>query len=541
MRVTQLASWQALERAAERLREERIETLFNIDPHRVDYLAMEAAGLYVDLSKHLVDRSVVTALIRLADERSLSSAIDAMMSGHAVNATQNRPALHALLRSIKTDSDRTAHTDRMDQIAVAHRKMDQLGERIENGQLVGYDGSIIRDIVNIGIGGSHLGPQMVCDALRYERNSRVNVHFVANVDGGDLDRVITTLDPKSTFFIVASKSFATTETLLNAKSASTWIQNHFNDPAATHTHFAAVTAMPDRAIDFGIDQANIFPMWDWVGGRFSLWSTIGLPIALAVGADGFRQLLAGAQAMDQHFATAELAVNIPVMLALISIWNNNFLGYDTLAIVPYDDRLRRLPEYLQQLEMESNGKRITLDNEVVNYATAPVLWGGTGTNVQHAFFQALHQGTRRTATDFIMVLNHPHAAPDHHDALVANCIAQAEGLMKGRPAKLIPDIDNPNAAIDLPLHRETPGNRPSTMLVLDALTPASLGALLALYEHKTYVQGVIWNINSFDQWGVELGKDLADSILDEFRGAPPQPHDSSSSALVARYLKARNR
>ena len=540
MRVNHLESWRALERDAKRLCRKRIEAQFELDPKRLDYLCLDAAGIYVDLSKHLVDRQVIANLLNLAQERKLGRAIEAIFTGELVNLTENRPALHTLLRASDIDPTDPVQTRRASQVAGVRREMNDFSARITNGDLTGHGGSTIRDVVNIGIGGSYLGPQLVCDALRYDHTG-VGIHFVSNVDGGDLDRVLTSLDAASTYFIVASKSFATAETLLNASSARTWIQERFNDPSATRAHFAAVTAMPDRAVEFGIDRDNIFPMWDWVGGRYSLWSAIGLPITVAIGADGFGRLLRGAESMDQHFRTAALERNLPVMLALIGIWNNNFLGYETLAIAPYDDRLQKLPEYLQQLEMESNGKRITLDNEVAEYVTAPVLWGGVGTNAQHAFFQQLHQGNRLTATDFILVLSHQRATRDHHDMLVANCVAQAEGLMRGRLRTHLTDIENPNPTVNLPAHRETPGNRPNTMIVTDALTPESLGALLTLYEHKTYVQGVMWDIDSFDQWGVELGKSLAVSILTELGEASTGPHDASTSALLARYREVRNR
>lgn len=540
MGLTKLQSWQALKGDAARLAGERIERLFELDPNRLRYLCLEAAGIYVDMSKTLLDRSGFDNLLRLAQDRQLTDSIAAMFSGGIVNPTENRPALHTLLRECKFSSTDPLAVERFEQVTAARRQMNDFSDRIAAGEIVGFSGIPIRDVVNIGIGGSHLGPQLVCDALRYEQKSSATVHFVSNVDGGDLDRVLTPLNPESTYFIVASKSFNTAETLLNARSAKAWIADRFNDPNATRSHFAAVTSQPQRAVDFGIDHGNIFPMWDWVGGRYSLWSAIGLPIAIAIGADGFNRLLAGAYAMDQHFRTAELATNIPVMLALVGIWNNNFLGCETHAVIPYDDRLVRLPEYLQQLEMESNGKRMTLGNNIVDYPTVPIIWGGVGTNAQHAFFQQMHQGTRNTSTDFILAFTHQRSAREHHDMLVANCLAQAEGLMKGRPRGTLRDAENPNAQIDLPSHRETPGNRPSTMIVVDSLTPESVGSLLALFEHKTYVQGVIWDINPFDQWGVELGKNLADSIISELTDTRPGAHDPSTNALLARYSKIRN-
>lgn len=539
MRVNELRVWRALERDSVRLRESRIEELLDEDPHRLATLAIEASCIYVDLSKNLIDGPALNNLLNLASERSLPRAIEALFNGEIVNATENRPALHTLLRAELTDSTDPAQTSRMEQIAAVRRQLGDFTERLSTGAIAGHDGAAIRDVVNIGIGGSHLGPCLVCDALRYDRQNLINVHFVSNVDGGALGRVLESLDPASTYFIIASKSFTTAETLLNAQSAKLWIQKRFGDDDATLSHFSAVTARPDRAEEFGIDPENIFPMWDWVGGRYSLWSAIGLPICIAIGVDGFDRLLAGARSMDQHFRTAELSQNLPVMLGLIGIWNNNFLDCDTRAVVPYDDRLEQLPAYLQQLEMESNGKRVTLTNDTTSYATAPVVWGGVGTNAQHAFFQQLHQGTQSTPVDFIIALTHQRATNDHHDMLVANCFAQAQGLMQGRNRDVVGDIENPDSGLDLATHRESPGNRPSTMIALDALTPESLGALLALYEHKTYVEGTIWGINPFDQWGVELGKTLASAILTDFIGVTDTAHDQSTQALITRFSRLR--
>lgn len=540
MGVTQLPSWRALDAHAMRLRDARIERMFESEPDRLKYLCLEAADIYVDMSKTLLDRASLDSLLLLAEERQLTNAIAAMFDGEIVNPTENRPALHTLLRERESPATDALAIERFEHVRAARKQITNFSDRIAAGETLGFSGTPIRDVVNLGIGGSHLGPQLVCDALRYEHVHGVGVHFVSNVDGGDLERVLAPLEPESTYFIVASKSFSTAETLLNARSANTWIAERFKNPDATQSHFAAVTSNSKRAVAFGIDPHNIFPMWDWVGGRYSLWSAIGLPISIAIGSAGFNRLLAGAYAMDQHFRTSALATNIPVMLALVGIWNTNFLGCETHAVIPYDDRLRLLPAYLQQLEMESNGKRITLKNMLTDYATVPILWGGVGTNAQHAFFQQVHQGTRKTSTDFILALTHQRSNQVHHDMLVANCIAQAEGLMRGRPRDTLGDIENPTGQIDLPAHRETPGNRPSTTIVTDSLTPESLGAMLALFEHKTYVQGVIWDVNPFDQWGVELGKNLADAIVSELSGTHSSPHDPSTKALLARYTKIRD-
>ncbi|MBM4228314.1 MAG: glucose-6-phosphate isomerase, partial [Gammaproteobacteria bacterium] len=398
----------------------------------------------------------------------------------------------------------------------------------------------ITDVVNLGIGGSDLGPRMACNALRDEASPLVRLHFVSNVDGGDITHALRNLDPARTAFIVASKSFTTTETMRNARTAQAWLAEACPDPARRAPHFLGITARPDRAREFGIDESRILPLWDWVGGRFSLWSAIGLPVAMAVGMEKFEELLAGAADMDRHFREAPWGDNLPVLLALVGIWNSNFLGAETFAVVPYEQRLAHLPGYLQQLEMESNGKRITHDNEVVTGHTAPILWGGLGTDVQHAFFQLLHQGTRLVPVDFILALHNPLSPSGHHDMLVANCLAQAQALMQGRTAASLKHAAADDEGINLPLHRAMPGNQPSNLLLMDELTPRSLGALVALYEHKTFVQGVIWGVNSFDQWGVELGKVLADALLEDIHtNTVAAQHDPSTAAALRRYLNRR--
>ena len=525
-----------LQQHAARLRGQRIDKLFAGGTRAADW-TIEAAGLYFDHSKQLLDDVARADLIGLAAERGLPARIEDLFQGAEVNPTEHRPALHTALR----DADQT--TAQADGAPVApairatlQRMATVVGDIIE-GRWRGHSGERITDVVNLGIGGSHLGPQLVCDALRHAHVDTLRVHFVSNVDGGDIDRCLQRLDPATTLFIVASKSFTTPETALNARSAQAWILARFSDKAAIGAHFFAISAHPQRAVDFGIAAANVLPMWDWVGGRYSLWSAIGLPIALAIGYDGFERLLAGARAMDHHFRSAPLVRNAPVMLALTGIWNSNFLGAHTQAIVPYDDRLTLLPDYLQQLEMESNGKRMTLANTLVIGETSPIVWGGVGTNVQHAFFQLLHQGTRLVPVDFMLAIRHPRSAPAHHDMLVANCFAQAEALMVGRSLAALRAAGTDAV---LAMHREQPGNQPSNMLLMDELTPETLGALLALYEHKTFVQGVIWQINSFDQWGVELGKQLAAKLLDELAAGAPAAHDDSTTTLMARYLARRS-
>ena len=525
--------WTRLEQHAITLATRELISLFDEEPDRLERLRMTAAGLTLDLSKQAADRSAIALLTELADASGLEAAVAAMFNGDIINHTESRAVLHTALRAgpqgkAQLDGQRVAV-----EVETVLARMAELVAAVHDGRWTGHAGARITDVVNIGIGGSHLGPQLACDALRYQHVGRVRVHFLANVDGGEFDRVVAPLDPASTLFLITSKSFTTVETRLNAMSARAWLASRFPAPAAIARHFVAVSAAPAKAVEFGIAADNVYPLWDWVGGRYSLWSAVGLPIALAVGMAGFRDMLAGARELDEHFRAAPLTSNLPVMLALLALWNSHFLGAECEAVVPYDDRLRYLPDYLQQLEMESNGKRVDRDGQPLVGHSAPVTWGGLGTNAQHAFFQLLHQGTRRVPVDFIVCLTHPAARPDHHDMLIANCIAQSEGLLRGRAGE---------AGDPLGRHRDIPGNRPTSLITLHALTPATLGALIALYEHKTYVQSVLMNINAFDQWGVELGKVLAGSILEEIaQGAVANGHDPSTSALLSDYLAVRGK
>ncbi len=511
----------------------RIERLFTTEPDRLDQLTVEAAGIALDLSKNQISLKALNLLFELAEALDLKGAISDLLSGVEVNNTEQRPALHSSLRMAVAGLPDVPHCK---EILEAHALLSTFVGEVLSGTRRGFDGRAFTDVVNIGIGGSHLGPRLACDAMRYERQLGPNAHFLANVDGGEFDRILSQLNPATTLFIVASKSFSTVETTLNATSAREWLLEAADDASAVASHFIAVSANIGRAVDFGIEARNVYPMWDWVGGRYSMWSAISLPIALCYGMDAFDDLLAGAAEMDQHFASADATRNLPVLLALVSAWHSSFLGADSYAVVPYDDRLRYLPDYLQQLEMESNGKGVTMEGSAVNFDTAPVTWGGLGTNAQHAFFQLLHQGTRFIPVDFIVALTHPAGRGNHHDLLVANCLAQSEGLLRGRKV----DGDDGQSERDLGPHRSTPGNRPSTTISVESLTPATLGSLIALYEHKTYVQSVLWQINAFDQWGVELGKQLADGIVQELeQGRGTNSHDPSTNALIERYLAAR--
>ena len=521
-------------------RSKRVDAEFARDPERHPRHSRSAAGITLDYSKQRLDSAVVALLCELADAHALRERTRDMFEGRSINVTEQRPVLHTALRArrdahLSVDGQEvTAEID-----AVKHR-MRQLAHALRSGEWRGFRGDAVTDVVNLGIGGSHLGPQMACQALSDDATESVRVHFVSNVDGGEIARCLSKLEPARTVFILASKSFTTTETMRNAQTAQAWLRAAGAEEGHLAAHFIAITARPDRAGALGIAPENILPMWDWVGGRYSVWSAIGLPLAIAIGMDRFEHMLAGAEEMDRHFRTAAWPDNLPVLLALLGIWNSNFLGAETLAVVPYEDRLRYLSEYLQQLDMESNGKRVRLDNEAVDSHTAPILWGGIGTNVQHAFFQLLHQGTRLIPVDFILALTNPRSPAGHHDMLVANCLAQAEGLMNGRSAASLDGQMPAVPGIDLPTHRATPGNQPSTLLLMDSLSPHTLGALLALYEHKTFVQGVVWEINSFDQWGVELGKVLAETLLDEIgQGVSTQEHDASTAAALQRYLARR--
>jgi len=519
-----------LQRRARRLRTTRIVELYAREPDRLARLVLEAAGLHLDLSKQLLDRAACAGLLRLAQAAGVPAAISAMFAGETINRSERRAVLHTALRAGPGGTARVDGAPVAPQVAAVRARMAALVAAVRDGTWTGAGGRRITDVVNIGIGGSHLGPQLACDALRDAADGRLRVHFLANVDGNEFARVSAPLMPDTTLFIVASKSFTTSETRLNARAARAWLTAHCPDADAVARHFVAVSASPERAVEFGIAADNVYPMWDWVGGRYSLWSAIGLPVAFALGMDGFDSLLAGAHALDEHFRTAPPAANLPVMAALVQYWNVGVLGASTHAVVPYDDRLRYLPDFLQQLEMESNGKRVDVDDAPLRGHSADVTWGGLGTNAQHAFFQLLHQGTRLVPVEFIVALSHPTGRREHHDVLIANCFAQAEGLMLGHAP------DGPHAAA-----RTSPGNRPSSMLTVPSLTPATLGALLAYYEHRTFVLSVLWNINAFDQWGVELGKRLADVLQQEIAsGAPDAAHDPSTQSLLLRYLAQRN-
>ncbi len=520
-----------------------MEQLFAQDPERFSRFSLEAAGLFLDYSKNRLRRSTLSLLLALARARQVEARRDAMFGGEKINCSEQRAALHTALRAPAGAAPRLDGRDIGMEIHEVLARIYAFAARVRSGDWRGHGGRPITDVVNLGIGGSYLGPKMACQALRSLAHPGLTLHFVSNVDGHDLAAVLARVDPASTLFVVASKTFTTQETMLNAKTARNWFLQRAKQ-ADLAKHFVAVSSNTAAVESFGIDRDNMFPFWDWVGGRYSIWSAIGLPLVLAVGAENFAQFLAGGHAMDQHFRNAPLESNMPALLALVGIWNRNLLGSASLSVAPYHQDLQYFPAYLQQLEMESNGKRVATDGGALEAATCPVIWGDVGTNGQHAYFQLLHQGSDATPVDFIAALRPSHALPGHQAALLANCFAQSEALMRGKSSSQArAEMQAQGKAADqiarLAPHRTFPGNRPSNTILMEALTPATLGALIALYEHKVFVQGAIWGINSFDQWGVELGKLLAKEIEAELSGAAaPGRHDSSTNGLIARARAA---
>ncbi len=517
----------------------QMRSLFADDPARFSRLSLDAAGLFLDYSKNRIVDETITLLCALARERGVGAQRERMFAGEKINTTEERAVLHVALRAPHAGGADGSEVGA--QVQAVLMRMRDFSDRVRRGAWLGASGKALTSVVNIGIGGSFLGPKMACHALRKQRHPGLDFHFISNVDASELDALLPRLDPHTTLFIVASKTFSTAETMMNAQSARAWLVGHCG-AAAIARHFVAVSTNREAVTAFGIDAANMFGFWDWVGGRYSVWSAVGLPVMLAIGADGFGQFLAGAHAMDTHFRTAPLEANMPVLLALLGIWYRNLFGCSTLSIAPYWQDLQYLPGYLQQLDMESNGKHVALDGSTVTLATAPVIWGDVGTNGQHAYFQLLHQGTELVPVDFITVLQEPKQLGAHHKALLANCFAQSAALMRGRTAGEVADeLRAQGMAADriaaLAPHRAFDGNRPSNTILLPEMTPHALGALIALYEHKVFVQGVVWGINSFDQWGVELGKALAKDVEAALR-ATAEPaaagQDCSTAGLVAR-------
>ena len=534
--LRQRPAWKALEAHYETLRDVHLRTLFADNPERGQRLSLEALGLYLDYSKNRIADETLKLLVQLAAESGVKERIEAMFRGEKINFTEHRAVLHVALRAPKGASIVVDGENVVPQVHAVLDKMSHFAERVRSGAWTGYTGKRIRNVVNIGIGGSDLGPVMACEALRHYSDRGLSMRFVSNVDGTDFVEATHGLDPAETLFIVSSKTFTTLETLTNAHSARDWCLAALRDEKAVAKHFAAVSTNAQEVAKFGIDTANMFEFWDWVGGRYSLDSAIGLSLMTAIGPAYFREMLAGMHAMDEHFRTAPFAQNLPALLALIGLWYIDFFGAETIAILPYDHYLGRLSAYLQQLDMESNGKHVDLDGKRVDYQTGPIVWGQPGTNGQHAYYQLIHQGTRLIPCDFIGFCQSLNPLGQHHDLLMANVFAQTEALAFGKTAE---EVAADGAAPPLVPHRTFDGNRPTNTLLADRLTPEILGKLIALYEHKVFVQGSIWRINSFDQWGVELGKMLAKRIIPELTAGDDAglAHDSSTNNLIRRYRK----
>jgi glucose-6-phosphate isomerase len=537
--LTKHKAWRALESHYRKMSRTHLRTLFAQDPERGEKFAVEAVGLYLDYSKNRITDETLSLLIQLADECGLRARIDAMFRGEKINVTENRAVLHVALRAPKGASIMVDGENVVPQVHAVLDKMTGFSNSVRSGDWKGFTGKRIRNVVNIGIGGSDLGPVMAYEALRHYADSSLSFRFVSNVDGTDFAEAVRGRDPAETLFIVSSKTFTTLETMTNAHTARAWSLAAFTgNEASVARHFVAVSTNAAEVAKFGIDTANMFEFWDWVGGRYSMESAIGLSTMIAIGPDDFRAMLDGFHQMDEHFRTAPFEENLPVLMGLISIWYNNFFDAPTVAVLPYEQYLKRFPAYLQQLTMESNGKHVTLDGIQVDYETGPIYWGEPGTNGQHSFYQLIHQGTRRIPCDFIAFTRTLNPLPPHHDILLANVFAQAEALAFGKTREQVKSEGTPDW---LAPHRVFGGNRPSNMILAERLTPETLGKLVALYEHSVFTQGAIWNIDSFDQWGVELGKVLAQRIIPELqsRAEPELEHDSSTNNLIRRYRKQR--
>ena len=544
--VTTLPAWQALQQHRAEMAGFSMREAFAADARRFQRFSLDSCGLLLDYSKNLIDERGLELLIQLAEQAGLQESIANLFNGEQVNASEDRAALHTALRS---PIGRRLQVDGHDIIPEVHRVLNQVTElvsRIHSGLWRGYSEKPIKEVVNIGIGGSFLGPQLVSEALRPFTQRGVRCHYLANIDGSEFRELTARLDPETTLFIVSSKSFGTLETLKNTLAARDWYLAMGGPEEELHRHFIAVTSNRKAAIEFGIGEENIFPMWDWVGGRYSLWSAIGLPIALAIGVSNFKELLAGAYAMDQHFTQAPLAENMPVLMALLGIWYTNFWGAQSHAILPYDHYLRNFTKHLQQLDMESNGKSVRQDGTPLDIATGPVIWGGVGCNGQHAYHQLLHQGRLLVPADFIVPVNSYNPLSDHHQWLFANCLSQAQALMQGKTreeaeaelrARGMPEAEVQRLAP----HKVIPGNRPSNILVMNRIAPFELGALVALYEHKVFVQSAIWGINAFDQWGVELGKEMGKEVYQRLTGQLDSSASDASTQGLIDHFRERHR
>lgn len=535
--LTQRPAWKALAAHHKQIQKLPLRKLFADDARRGQRFTAEAGGLFLDISKNCITDRTLKLLLQLAGESDLRGKMDAMFSGEKINVTENRAVLHVALRAPKGGSIFVDGKNVVPEVHAVLDRMEGFSNRVRSGEWKGHDGKCIKNVINIGIGGSDLGPVMAYESLKHYSERSLTFRFISNVDGIDFVEATRDLEPAETLFIISSKTFTTLETMTNAQSARDWLLAGLGgEVKAVAKHFVAVSTNAEKVSAFGIDTANMFGFWDWVGGRYSMDSAIGLSTMLAVGPDHFRALLAGFHEMDEHFRTAPFGKNLPVLMGLLSVWNNDFLGAQTVAVLPYEQYLKRFPAYLQQLTMESNGKHVTLEGKKVNYQTGPVFWGEPGTNGQHSFYQLIHQGTRLIPCDFIAFGHALTPLGRHHDILLANVFAQAEALAFGKTAAEVKAEGTPDWLVP---HRVFEGNRPSNVILADRLTPEVLGQLVALYEHSVFTQGAIWNIDSFDQWGVELGKVLVQRIIPELEGktAPKPKHDSSTNNLIRRYRK----
>ena len=537
---TKLEAWQALEAHYPKVRDLHLRKLFADDPKRGERLAAEAVGIYFDYSKHRITDETLRLLLQLAEEAGLRARIDAMFRGEKINVTEKRAVLHVALRAPKGHSIVVDGEDVVPQVHAVLDKMADFSNRVRSGEWKGHTGKPIRNVINIGIGGSDLGPVMAYEALRHYSRRNLTFRFISNIDGTDFAEATRDLNAEETLFIISSKTFTTLETMTNAHTARDWALQRLKHPASVAKHFVAVSTNAVEVAKFGIDTANMFEFWDWVGGRYSMDSAIGLSTIIAIGPTNFRAMLDGFHQMDEHFRTAPFERNLPVLMGLLTLWYNNFFGTQTMAVLPYEQYLKRFPAYLQQLTMESNGKSVTLDGTEVVCQTGPIYWGEPGTNGQHSFYQLIHQGTKLIPCDFIGFLKPLNPLGRHHDLLLANVFAQAEALAFGKTPQEVQAENTPELLVP---HRTFEGNRPSSTILLERLTPEALGKLVALYEHSVFTQGAIWNIDSFDQWGVELGKALATRIIPELEtGAKRQlKHDSSTNTLIRRYRKLKEK
>ena len=538
--LRETAAWRALAEHAEEVRGAHLRDFFKADPARGERLTAEAEGIYLDYSKNRITDETLRLLLQLAEERGVAERRDAMFAGEHINVTEDRAVLHVALRAPKGSHIEVDGEDVVPKVHEVLDRMSAFSDRIRSGEWTGHTGRRIRNVINIGIGGSDLGPVMAYEALRHYTQRDLTFRFVSNVDGTDIVESTRDLDPEETLFIVSSKTFTTLETIRNATTAREWALSKLGDEAAVAKHFVAVSTNADEVSEFGIDTANMFGFWDWVGGRYSMDSAIGLSTMIAIGPENFRQMLAGFHAIDEHFRTTPFERNLPVLLGLLTVWYSDFFGAQTQAILPYDQYLKRFPAYLQQLTMESNGKSVTLDGQRVDYETSPVYWGEPGTNGQHSFYQLIHQGTKLIPCDFIGFDQTLNPVANHHDLLTANVFAQTEALAFGKTPEQVREEGTPEWLVP---HRVFEGNRPSNTILADRLDPGTLGKLVALYEHSVFVQGAIWNVNSFDQWGVELGKVLAKRIAEELesKAEPELTHDSSTNVLIKRYRESKGR